>query len=121
MANAPWMETEGTSRIVGDPARSANPRVDGEVNTGEARGNDARVVWFEAAAEIRLFCTRDLVPGRSEHDSIPPGRVGHCPTRDAAAKQEHEHHVAGWLRAGLLDNADWHDRASGDGAAETTL
>jgi len=51
------METEGTSRIVGDPARSANPRVDGEVNTGEARGNDARVVWFEAAAEIRLFCT----------------------------------------------------------------
>ena len=121
MANAPWMETEGTSRIVGDPARSANPRVDGEVNTGEARGNDARVVWFEAAAEIRLFCTGDLVPGRSEHDSIPPGRVGHCPTRDAAAEQEHEHHVARWLRAGLLDNADWRDRASGDGAAETTL
>ena len=49
-----------------------------------------------------------------------PDASGHCPTRDAAAKQEHERHVAGRLRAGLLDNADWRDRASGDGAAETT-
>lgn len=78
------------------------------------------MVRFEAAAEIRLLRTRDLIAGRSEHDSIPPGGVSHCPTRDAAAKPEQERHLACWPRAGLPDNADWRDRASGDGAAETT-
>jgi hypothetical protein len=92
--------------------RSADSRVDGEVDAGEAAGKDSHVIGIESSADTRLCGARDLVTPGSEPDSVPSGGVRRRPGSDMAATREQECHVRGGLGAGLLGDADRADRAA---------
>jgi hypothetical protein len=99
--------------------RSADSRVDGEVDAGEAAGKDLYVIGIESSTGARLCGARDLVAPGSEPDSVLAGRVRRRPGSDVAATREQECHVRGWFGARLLGDADRADWASRHCAPES--